>query len=136
MFAPPGLAALRACLIVAFRFGALAQASLDPDAMASAPAPKHDPAATHDGRSASDYAEFLAECTSAQRRTALQPLAGLGVDALPAPEVRFAGRSVGLDVAPTEQMDLAVAPRRSHCRGRAVMRAVWGGQTHPDTRAI
>lgn len=76
-----------ACLIVALPLGALAQATPDPDAMASAPAPEHDPAATHDGRSASDYAEMLAEGTSAQRRTALQQLAGMRVDALPAREV-------------------------------------------------
>ena len=75
-----------ACLIISFPGGALTQTPPDPDAMASAPAPEHDPAATHEGMSASDYAEMLADGTSTQRRTALEALAGMGVDALPARE--------------------------------------------------
>lgn len=56
----------------------------DPDAMASHPLPEHDPDAMLDGKTALGHAEDISADGGTKPRAALQALARMGVDALPA----------------------------------------------------
>ncbi|MCC5968424.1 MAG: hypothetical protein JJU15_00575 [Pararhodobacter sp.] len=89
-----GLAAI--FCVMAFTAPAGAQTPPDPDAMAAEPVPEHDPDATQAGKTALEHAEDLGDERSLRRRMALQALAEMGVDALPAREVvRFVAEHGG-----------------------------------------
>jgi hypothetical protein len=87
---------------------AFAQTPPDPDAMAATSVPDHDPAAMHGGKAAVEHAEDLGDDRSLRRRMALQALAEMGVDALPARDVvRFVaehGGEPGMTDAATDEL--------------------------------
>lgn len=64
-----------------------AQNAPDPDVIAQRPLPEHDDGATLDGKTALEYADALSGGNARQSREALQVLARMGVDALPAREI-------------------------------------------------
>ena len=106
--------ALRLAAVVSISFSlpltsaAFAQTTPDPDAMAATSVPEHDPAATHGGKAAVEHAEDLGDDRSLRRRMALQALAEMGVDALPARDVvRFVaehGGEPGMTDAATDEL--------------------------------
>lgn len=84
------------CLSLPLTQVAFAQTPPDPDTMAASSVPDHDPDAVHAGKTALEHADGLDDERSMRRRMALQALAEMGVDALPARDiVRFVAEHGG-----------------------------------------
>ena len=102
--------AVSICLSVPLTQAAFAQALPDPDAMAASEVPAHDPDAAQGGKTALEHAEALDDERSLTRRMALQALAEMGVDALPARDiVRFVaehGGAPGITDAAVDELRL------------------------------
>jgi len=102
--------AVSVCISIPLTQATFAQSLPDPDVMAASELPAHDPDAVQSGKTALEHAEALGDERSLTRRMALQALAEMGVDALPARDiVRFVaehGGAPGMTDAAADELRL------------------------------